>query len=42
MSVAVMPTDRKFAAGDVMGGSSEEKVAAAESYIGYSGKKESD
>jgi hypothetical protein len=41
MSVALMPADRrKFAGGDIMGGSAEEKVAAAETYIGYSGKFE--
>ncbi len=41
MSVALMPTKRrKFAAGDLMGGSTEEKVAAAETYISYNGKYE--
>ena len=41
VSVALMPAHRrKFAAGDVMGGSTEEKVAAAETFIGYSGKYE--
>jgi hypothetical protein len=41
MSVALMPTNRhKFADGDLMGGSTEEKVAAAETYISYSGKYE--
>jgi hypothetical protein len=41
MSVALMPAHRrKFAVGDVMGGSTEEKVAAAETFIGYSGKYE--
>ena len=41
MSVAVMPSNRrKFAAGDIMGGSTEEKVAAAETYISYGGKYE--
>ncbi len=41
MSVALMPGNRpKFAVGDFMGGSTEEKVAAAETYISYSGKYE--
>jgi Lipocalin-like domain len=41
MSVSLMPSKRrKFAAGDIMGGSIEEKVAAAETYISYSGKYE--
>ncbi len=41
MSVAIMPAHRlKFAVGDIMGGSTEEKVAAAETFIGYSGKYE--
>jgi len=41
MSVSLMPSNRrKFAAGDIMGGSTEEKVAAAETYISYSGKYE--
>jgi len=41
MSVALMPTNRRmFAAGDIMGGSTEEKVAAAETYIAYNGKYE--
>jgi hypothetical protein len=40
-SVAFMPANRrKFADGDIMGGTIEEKVAAAESYIGYSGTYE--
>ena len=39
MSVALMPASRrKFVAGDIMGGSPEEKVAAAETYVSYSGK----
>jgi hypothetical protein len=41
MSVALMPAQRrKFAVGDLMGGSAEEKVAAAETFIGYSGTYE--
>lgn len=41
MSVALMPTSRrKFAAGDILDGSTEEKVAAAETYISQSGKYE--
>ena len=41
MSVALMPTNRRtVAAGDIVGGSTEEKVAAAETYIGFSGKYE--
>ena len=41
MSVAVMAANRtKFAAGDVMGGTSQEKMKAAETYISYSGKYE--
>ncbi len=41
MSVALMPSNRrKFAVGDIMGGSAEEKMAAAETYISYSGKYE--
>ena len=41
MSVALMPAHRHtFAVGDIMGGSTEEKVAAAETFIGYSGKYE--
>jgi hypothetical protein len=41
MSVALMPSSRrKFVVGDIMGGSPEEKVAAAETYISYSGKYE--
>lgn len=41
MSVAFTPANRRmFAAGDIMGGSTEEKVAAADTYVGYSGKYE--
>jgi hypothetical protein len=41
MSVAVMKAKRpQFVAGDILGGSTEEKVAAAEGYISYSGKYE--
>ena len=41
MSVALMPAHRRaFTVGDIMGGSTEEKVAAAETFIGYSGKYE--
>jgi hypothetical protein len=41
MSVSLMPANRsKFAAGDMMAGSMEEKMAAAETYISYSGKYE--
>jgi lipocalin-like protein len=41
MSVAVMKANRpQFVAGDILGGSTEEKVAAAEGYISYSGKYE--
>lgn len=41
MCVALMPANRsKFAGGDIMGGSTEEKVAAAQTYISYSGKYE--
>lgn len=41
MSVALMPANRrKFSVGDFMGGSAEEKTAAAETYISYSGKYE--
>ncbi len=41
MAVALMPSNRRqFAAGYYMGGSTEEKVAAAEGYISYSGKYE--
>jgi hypothetical protein len=40
-SVALMPAQRrKFVDGDIMGGSTEEKVAAAETFIGYSGQYE--
>ena len=41
VSVALMGAHRpKFAGGDVLAGSSEEKVAAAEGYISYSGQFE--
>jgi hypothetical protein len=41
MSVAFMPKNRRrFASDDIRGGSTEEKVAAAESYIAYVGKFE--
>lgn len=41
MSVAIMVANRpRFVAGDILGGSTEEKVAAAEGYISYSGKYE--
>lgn len=41
MAVSFMPASRRmFAAGDTMRGSTEEKVAAAETYIGYSGRYE--
>lgn len=41
MSVTVMAANRsRFAAGDLMGGTTEEKVKAAETYITYSGKYE--
>jgi hypothetical protein len=41
MSVVVMAANRTmFAAGDVMGGTAEEKVKAAETYISYTGKYE--
>jgi hypothetical protein len=40
-SVAVMGANRRqFLSGDVLGGSSEEKAAAAETYISYSGPYE--
>lgn len=38
MSVAIMKADRpKFRAGDIAGGTAEEKIAAANSYISYCG-----
>ena len=41
MSVAIMGAHRpRFAAGDMLAGSTEEKVAAAEAYISYSGQYE--
>lgn len=41
MSVAFMSANRrKFAAGDIRGGSTEEKVAAADSYLSYCGRYE--
>ena len=41
MSVAFMSADRpKFAAGDVMGGTTEEKVAAVDTYLSYCGRYE--
>ena len=41
MSAAIMGAHRpKFGAGDVLGGTTEEKVAAAETYISYCGKYE--
>jgi hypothetical protein len=41
MSVAIMGAQRpKFAAGDILAGSIEEKVAAAEAYVSYSGQYE--
>ena len=41
MSVAIMGAHRpKFTAGDILGGSTEEKVAAAEAYISYCGRYE--
>ena len=40
-SVAIMGAHRpKFGAGDILGGTTEEKVAAAEAYISYCGKYE--
>jgi hypothetical protein len=39
MSVAIMSPDRQpFAGGDLLGGSSEEKARAAESYVCYCGQ----
>jgi len=41
MSVAIMYPDReRFAAGDLLGGSGEEKERAAESYVSYCGRYE--
>ncbi len=41
MSVAVMSSKRpRYVSGDLLGGSTEEKVAAAETYITYSGRYE--
>jgi len=41
MSVALMSANRpKFAVGDIRGGTTEEKVAAAETYISYCGRYE--
>ncbi len=41
MSVAFMPKNRRrFASDDILGGSTEEKAAAAESYVSYVGKFE--
>jgi hypothetical protein len=41
MSVAFMPANRpRFAVGDIMGGTMEEKAAAAETYVSYCGKYE--
>ena len=41
MSVAIMSTKRpKFASGDLWGGTTEEKVAAADTYVSYCGKYE--
>jgi lipocalin-like protein len=41
MSVAMMRADREpFAAGDLLGGSSDEKARAAESYVSYCGRYE--
>ncbi len=41
MSVAIMgPTRAKFAAGDLLGGSVEEKAQAAETYVSYCGRYE--
>ncbi|MFX1521276.1 MAG: lipocalin-like domain-containing protein [Promethearchaeota archaeon] len=39
MSVAIMSGNRpKFASGDLRGGTTEEKVAAADTYVSYCGK----
>jgi hypothetical protein len=41
MSVAIMGTNRPtFASGDIRGGSTEEKVAAADTYLSYCGRYE--
>jgi hypothetical protein len=41
MSVAIMGTERpRFAADDIRGGTTEEKVAAADTYISYCGRYE--
>jgi hypothetical protein len=41
MSVAFMSPDRlKFAAGDIRGGTTEEKLAAADTYVSYCGRYE--
>lgn len=41
MSVAIMgPTRAKFVAGDLLGGSVEEKAQAAETYVSYCGRYE--
>jgi hypothetical protein len=41
MSVAMMTANRlKFAAGDPGGGTDEEKIAAADSYVSYCGRYE--
>ena len=41
MFVAIMRPDRvKFAAGDLLGGSTEEKAQAAETYVSYCGQYE--
>ena len=41
MSVSIMGADRpRFAADDLRGGTTEEKVAAADSYVSYSGTYE--
>jgi len=41
MSVAFMSANRpRFAVGDILGGTTEEKVTAAETYISYCGKYE--
>ena len=41
MSVAIMgPTRAKFATGDLLGGSVEEKAQAAETYVSYCGRYE--
>jgi hypothetical protein len=40
-SVALMSTNRpEFSSGDILGGTTEEKVSAAESYISYAGPYE--